>query len=195
MKHRFGDENCSVARALEIVGDWRTLLVVRQAFLGVRRFADFEASLGIAKNVLTQRLMHLTEHGVMKRVDAGVHGPRYEYELTAMGKDLATVMTALRQWGDRWVFGEGQEPLLVLDRRTGRPLPRVRMLDEQGQPISARDLEVRPGPGASAETRTQLMASLPAAMPGQQAPTPGKKKAARTKAGANHRAARPRRDR
>lgn len=195
MKHRFGDENCSVARALEIVGDWRTLLVVRQAFLGVRRFADFEASLGIAKNVLTQRLMHLTEHGVMKRVDAGVHGPRYEYELTAMGRDLATVMTALRQWGDRWVFGEGQEPLLVLDRRTGRPLPRVRMLDEQGQPISARDLEVRPGPGASAETRTQLMASLPAAMPGQQASTPGKKKAARTKAGANHRAARPRRDR
>lgn len=195
MKHRFGDENCSVARALEIVGDWRTLLVVRQAFLGVRRFADFEASLGIAKNVLTQRLMHLTEHGVMKRVDAGVHGPRYEYELTAMGKDLATVMTALRQWGDRWVFGEGQEPLLVLDRRTGRPLPRVRMLDEQGQPISARDLEVRPGPGASAETRTQLMASLPAAMPRRQAPAPGKKKAARTKAGANDRAARPRRDR
>lgn len=195
MKHRFGDENCSVARALEIVGDWRTLLVVRQAFLGVRRFADFEASLGIAKNVLTQRLMHLTEHGVMKRVDAGVHGPRYEYELTAMGKDLATVMTALRQWGDRWVFGEGQEPLLVLDRRTGRPLPRVRMLDEQGQPISARDLEVRPGPGASAETRTRIMASLPAATPRRQAPAPGKKKAARTKAGANDRAARPRRDR
>ncbi len=199
MKHRFGDENCSVARALEIVGDWRTLLVVRQAFLGVRRFADFEASLGIAKNVLTQRLMHLTEHGVMKRVDVGVHGTRYEYELTAMGKDLATVMTALRQWGDRWVFGEGQEPLLVLDRRTGRPLPRVRMLDEQGQPISARDLEVRPGPGASAETRTRILSSPPAAMR-RQAPAPrrqalalGKKKAARTKAEANERAARPRR--
>lgn len=202
MKHRFSDENCSVARALEIVGDWRTLLVVRQAFLGVRRFADFEASLGIAKNVLTQRLMHLTEHGVMKRVDAGVHGTRYEYELTAMGKDLATVMTALRQWGDRWVFGEGQEPLLVLDRRTGRPLPRVRMLDEQGQPISARDMEVRPGPGASAETRTRIMASLPASKPLRQAPAPrrqapaqGKKKTARTKAGATESAARPRRGR
>jgi DNA-binding HxlR family transcriptional regulator len=163
MKHRFDDENCSVARALEIVGDWRTLLIVRDAFLGTRRFADFEANLGIAKSVLTQRLMHLTEHGVMARVDAGVHGTRYEYELTAMGKDLATVMTALRQWGDRWVFGEGKEPVLVLDRRTGRPLPRVRMLDEAGQPISARDLDVRPGPGASETTKARMMAAMKAA--------------------------------
>jgi DNA-binding HxlR family transcriptional regulator len=163
VKHRFDDENCSVARALEIVGDWRTLLIVREAFLGTRRFADFEANLGIAKSVLTQRLTHLTEHGVMARVDAGVHGTRYEYELTAMGKDLATVMTALRQWGDRWVFGEGKEPVLVLDRRTGRALPRVRMLDEEGQPIAARDLEVRPGPGASETTKARMTASSKAA--------------------------------
>jgi hypothetical protein len=85
-------------------------------------------------------------------VDAGRHGRRYEYELTAMGKDLATVMTALRQWGDRWVFGKGREPLLVRDRRTGRPLPPVRILDEQGAPISARDLEIVPGPGAERRT-------------------------------------------
>lgn len=163
MKHRFEGENCSVARALEIVGDWRTLLVVREAFLGTRRFADFEANLGIAKSVLTQRLSHLTEHGVMQRVDAGVHGTRYEYELTAMGKDLATVMTALRQWGDRWVFGEGNEPVLVLDRRNGRPVPRLRMLDESGQPIAARDLEVKPGPGASAATKERMAASIAAA--------------------------------
>lgn len=159
MKHRFTSENCSLARALEILGDWRTLLVVREAFFGTRRFADFEAHLDISKNVLTQRLAHLVEHGVLQRVDAGVHGTRYEYELTAMGKDLTTVMTALRQWGDRWVFGEGNEPLVVVDRRTGKPLPRLRMLDEQGEKIAARDLEVRPGPGASARTRARLLAA------------------------------------
>src|SRR5262245_37008592 len=121
MRRRFSDQECSVAQALEILGDWWTLLVVREAFLGARRFADFEARLAISKNVLTQRLEHLVEHGVMERVDAGVHGTRFEYVLTAMGKDLATVMTALRQWGDRWIYGEGNEPLVVLDRRTGRP--------------------------------------------------------------------------
>lgn len=155
MRHRFTRDNCSIARALEILGDWWTLLVVREAFLGVRRFADFAANLSIARNILTARLAHLVEHGVLTRVDAGIHGTRYEYELTAMGKDLITAVTALRQWGDRWVFGEGNEPLLVLDRRTGRPVPRVRILDERGAPIRGRDLEIVPGPGATAPTRAR----------------------------------------
>jgi HxlR-like helix-turn-helix len=82
----------------------------------------------------------------------GVHGTHFEYELTAKGKDLATVMTALRQWGDRWELGEGHEPMLVIDRRTGRPIPPVRITDERGEPIRARDLELRPGPGATKRT-------------------------------------------
>lgn len=152
MRRRFNRENCSVARALEILGDWWTLLLVREAFLGVRRFADFEANLGISKNVLTRRLDHLVRHDIFARVDAGVHGERYEYVLTPMGKDLVTVMTALRQWGDRWVFGQGREPLLVLDRRTGRPIPPLRILDETGALMQARDMEPHPGPGASKRT-------------------------------------------
>lgn len=156
MRTRFSDENCGVARALEVLGDWWTLLVVREAFLGTRRFADFERELGIAKNVLAQRLAHLVEHGVLARVDAGVHGTRYEYELTPMGKDLVTVVTALRQWGDRWIFGAGREPLLVFDRRTGRPIPRQVLRGEDGEPLRGRDLELRPGPGASEKTRARF---------------------------------------
>lgn len=137
-----------MARALEVLGDWWTLLVVREAFLGTRRFADFEANLDISKNVLSHRLDHLVTHGVLARVDAGVHGTRYEYELTAMGKDLVMVMTALRQWGDRWIFGEGKEPLLVIDRRTDRPIPRQLLRGEDGTPLRGKDLDVRAGPGA-----------------------------------------------
>jgi DNA-binding HxlR family transcriptional regulator len=156
MRHRFGAENCSVAQALEVLGDWWTLLVVREAFVGTRRFADFEASLGISKNILTDRLGRLVDAGVLERVDAGRHGTRFEYQLTAKGKDLAAVMTALRQWGDRWVFGAGNEPLLVLDRRTGRPIPPLRIVGEDGVPLRAADIEVRPGPGASAATQARI---------------------------------------
>ena len=152
MRHRFRSDNCSIARSLEILGDWWTLLVVREAFLGTRRFGDFAANLDIARNILTARLDHLVTHGVLARVDAGVHGTRYEYELTAMGKDLVILITALRQWGDRWVFGEGNEPLLVRDRRTGKPIPRLRIVDEAGAPIRGGDLEVVPGPGATGKT-------------------------------------------
>ena len=156
MRRRFDDQNCSVAQALEVLGDWWTLLVVREAFLGVRRFADFEANLDISKNVLSARLEHLVAHGVLARVDVGVHGRRYEYELTPMGKDLATVMTALREWGDRWIYGEGREPLLALDRRSGRRIPRLRMLDHEGRPLAGRDITLAPGPGASRRTRARF---------------------------------------
>jgi len=158
VRHRFAGDNCSIARSLDILGDWWTLLVVREAFLGTRRFADFAARLPIARNILSARLAHLVTHGVLARVDAGVHGTRHEYELTPMGKDLITLMTALRQWGDRWVFGAGHEPVLVLDRRTGRPIPRLRLLDEQGEPLRAQDLDVVAGPGATRATRARSRA-------------------------------------
>jgi DNA-binding HxlR family transcriptional regulator len=159
MRRRFKDQNCSVAQALEVLGDWWTLLLVREAFMGARRFADFEANLDISKNILSGRLDHLVAHGVLARVDAGVHGTRYEYELTPMGKDLATLMTALRQWGDRWIYGEGREPLLALDRRSGRRVPRLRILDNEGRPIAGPDIALAPGPGASKRTRARFGAT------------------------------------
>lgn len=158
MRTRFSDDNCGLARALDVLGDWWTLLVIREAFLGTRRFADFASALGIARNVLSQRLAHLVEHGVLVRVDAGVHGTRYEYELTPMGKDLLMVVTALRQWGDRWIFGAGREPMVVHDRRTGRPIPRQVLRDDDGAPLPGRELELRAGPGADARTKARFAA-------------------------------------
>jgi DNA-binding HxlR family transcriptional regulator len=160
MRTRFDDHNCAVAQALDVLGDWWTLLIVREAFTGTRRFADFEQNLGISKNILTQRLDHLVEHGVLIRVQAGVHGSRYEYQLTPMGKDLIVVLTALREWGDRWIYGEGKEPVLVFDRRTGRKLPRLAVRDEDGTPVRARDLEMRLGPGATVQTCQRFVRAM-----------------------------------
>jgi DNA-binding HxlR family transcriptional regulator len=155
-RKRFADMNCGIAQALEALGDWWTLLIVRDAFFGVRRFGDFERSLGIAKNILSARLQHLVEHGIFERVDVGSEGHRYEYRLAEKGEALLPVLTALREWSDEWVFGRGNEPVLVQDRRTGRRLPKLRLTDAEGRPISRRDVRAVPGPGASKDTIRRL---------------------------------------
>lgn len=149
---RFTDMNCGIGQALEVIGDWWSLLIVRDAFFGVRRFGDFQKDLGIARNILTARLQHLVEHGVLERVDVGTAGQHFEYRLTEKGEALLPVLTALREWSDDWVFGRGNEPILVQDRKTGKRVPRMRVADTDGRPLSRRDIRVVPGPGASKET-------------------------------------------
>lgn len=167
---RFDDANCGIARSLDVLGDWWTLLIVRDAFFGVRRFADFQRHLGIARNVLTQRLRHLVEHGILERVDVGRHGERFEYRLTEKGEALLPVLTTLREWGDEWVFGEGREPVIMRDRATGRPIPRTRVRDADGRPLTRREIRAEAGPGASPETRAAFPAWTP---PEPAAPDPG----------------------
>ncbi|MGB0622004.1 MAG: winged helix-turn-helix transcriptional regulator [Myxococcota bacterium] len=159
----FDDMNCAIARSMEALGDGWTMLIIRDAFFGVRRFADFERNLGISKNVLTARLRQLVEHEVLERTDRGVHGERYEYSLTPKGEALLPVLTALREWGDAWVFGEGNEPYIVRDRATGeRPEPlAVRAGD--GRVLGRRDLRGEAGPGADERTRRTFP---PRSMPG-----------------------------
>jgi DNA-binding HxlR family transcriptional regulator len=144
--------NCGIAQALEVLGDWWTLLIVRDAFFGACRFGDFERGLGIAKNVLSARLQHLVDHGVFQLVDVGSEGQRFVYQLTEKGEALLPVLIALREWSDEWVFGPGNEPLIVKDRRTGRRIPKLCVADAKGRALSRRDLRAVPGPGASWET-------------------------------------------
>jgi len=116
--------NCGIAQALEALGDWWTLLIVRDAFFGARRFGDFQHSLGIAKNILSDRLQRLVEHEIFAKVDVGDSGQRFEYRLTEKGEALLPLLTALREWSDEWIFGRGHEPVIVRDRRTRRRLPK-----------------------------------------------------------------------
>ncbi len=155
-RKRFADMNCSVAQALEVLGDWWTLLVIREAFFGTRRFGDFRAHLGIAKNILSDRLAHLVDHEILRKVDIGQQGQRFEYHLTEKGEGLLTVLTALREWSDEWIYGEGNEPTILRDRRTRRRVPLLRVRDAEGRPLTRRDIRMGAGPGASRETRERL---------------------------------------
>lgn len=139
-RQRLQDDPCSVARALSDVGDWWSLLIVRQAMYGTRRYVDFQQQLGIAKNILGDRLSRLVENDVFKKVDVGEHGQRFEYRLTPKGKDLFTVLVALRQWGDRWNRLDGEAPLRMVDRRLGQPLQNIQVLDAEGQPVGVNDV-------------------------------------------------------
>jgi len=155
-RKRFDKMNCGVAQALEALGDWWTLLIVRDAFFGARRFGEFQQSLGIAKNTLSDRLQHLVEHGIFARRDVGSSGQRHEYRLTEKGEALLPVLTALREWSDEWIFGKGNEPLILRESKTGRRVPRMRVTGADGAPLTLRDLRAEAGPGASAATRRRL---------------------------------------
>ncbi len=144
---RFDEANCGIARSLDVLGDWWTLLIVRDAFLGATRFSDFQQHLGIARNILTQRLRNLVEHGILERVNVGQAGERYEYKLSVKGESLLPVLTTLREWGDEWVFGEGQEPLLMCDRETGERVPKTVVRNTSGKQLQRRDLKPKLGPG------------------------------------------------
>jgi len=157
--------NCSLARTLDVVGDWWTLLIIRDAFLGVSRFGDFQRSLGIAKNILSTRLERLTESGIMARDGSDA---RPTYQLTERGRELMPALVALMQWGDRWVSANNP-PVAVTDDK-GRPVAPVKLRSAGGD-VSAQSVRFRPGPGANARTRG-FFQQLEAAR--KQPPTPAK---------------------
>ena len=144
----FEDINCSVAQCLEVVGEWWSLLIVRDAFLGVRRFDDFQARLGISRNILNQRLLHLVDHGVLERMPYQDNPPRSEYRLTDKGRDLWQVVTAMRQWGDKWAAPNGP-PLRIRHQSCGRVVQAVAVCSHCGEPLAPRSVTAEPGPGAN----------------------------------------------
>jgi DNA-binding HxlR family transcriptional regulator len=155
----FEDVTCSVAQCLDVVGEWWSLLIIRDAFLGVTRFGDFQSRLGISRNILTQRLNHLVDHDILKRVRYQDHPPRFEYRLTGKGRDLWPVVTAMRQWGDRWAAPDGP-PVETRHIACGHIVTAVPSCSYCAEPLDARSVTAIPGPGASAGDfdRTRLAA-------------------------------------
>jgi len=135
-----------VAQCLEVVGDWWTLLIVRDAFLGVSRFDEFQARLGISRNILNQRLTALVQRGVLDKRLYSEHPPRHEYRLSAKGRDLWPVLTAMRQWGDKHA-APGGPPLQIIHKTCGNVADAVMVCSACGEPLTARDVRAIPGPG------------------------------------------------
>src|SRR5262245_24391100 len=139
--------NCSVAQCLEVVGEWWSMLIVRDAFLGVSRFDQFQERLGISRNILNQRLNRLVSNGVLRRVPYQHHPPRHDYRLTGKGLDLWPVLTAMRQWGDTYAAPDGP-PLELVHRDCGQVCGAVMTCSACGKPVGPRNVQAVPGRGA-----------------------------------------------
>ena len=148
--------NCALADSLNLIGEWWTILILRESFFGSRRFEDFQQHLGIARNILTSRLSTLCDNGILERVPVKQGAKRHEYRLTTMGRDLLTVIVALTQWGDRWLRQEQGAPVQFVERSSGEVIPEVRVRSKDGRQLKTRDLAMIPGPGATDDTRERL---------------------------------------
>jgi DNA-binding HxlR family transcriptional regulator len=146
LKRDYDGQNCSVARALELVGERWTLLIIRDAFLGLSRFEQFQENLGIARNVLTDRLGRLVEEGILERVRYSERPERYEYRLTQKGRDLNLAITSLRQWGDKYL---SEKPPRLLRRKSDRKPVIVAYVPKGADVLRADEVESVPGPGVA----------------------------------------------
>lgn len=146
---------CPAARALECVGEWWSILILRDAFQGFTRFDEFRQSLGIAPNILSRRLAHLTDAGMFERRLYSERPPRYDYVLTDMGRDFFPVVVALFAWGDRHLAPKGKA-LLLAERETGRLLDPVMVDAESLEPVTPDTTALVAGPRASQAMRERL---------------------------------------
>ena len=140
----FSAMNCSVARTLEAIGDRWSLLILRDAFYGLRRFEDFREDLGVARNILAERLQKLVAHGVFERRQYGDKPPRFEYRLTEKGRDLLPVLLTMMRWGDRWANDSDFPPAKLTHTVCGCETEAVAACSHCGGELKSRELTVHP---------------------------------------------------
>jgi DNA-binding HxlR family transcriptional regulator len=144
----YDNQVCSIARSLEVLGERWTLLIVRDAILGLRRFDDFQASLGVARNVLTDRLGRLVDAGILDRVRYQDRPARYEYQLTPMGRELGVPIIGLMHWGDRHLAGQAGPPRLTRHHDCGGSVGLTLVCGTCGGSVPPSEVDVLPGPGS-----------------------------------------------
>ena len=142
----FEQAECPVARSLDSLGDWWSLLIIRDAFLGIRRFSEFQKNIGLAKNILTVRLRALVDHGILRTVPASDGSVYQEYVLTPKGRGVFPVLVALRQWSEEFSCGRDGFPTLLVDRGNGRPVRKLELRSEDGRLLQVGETELRPNP-------------------------------------------------
>jgi DNA-binding HxlR family transcriptional regulator len=142
------NSNCSLGKTVELVGQPWVVLILREVVWGVRRFSEMQTHMGVSKSVLSERLDHLVEHGVLERRDYQEPGQRkrFEYHLTKKGEDLYPVLTALRQWGDKYLVGPEGPSMVVTHKECGAQV-HVKLMCDHGHEVPVGELERVPGPG------------------------------------------------
>jgi DNA-binding HxlR family transcriptional regulator len=155
----FSEMRCSLARSLDVIGDWWTPLIVRDIFLGVTRFDDIAEDLGISRNLLTRRLKHLVGKGVLSRQAYQTRPTRHDYQLTEAGLDLVPAILALTAWGDRWAQPAEGPPIRFLHRTCGAVFEARVTCSGCGEEIMAADVTALPGPGGAAQPGTMVVAA------------------------------------
>src|SRR5689334_608805 len=184
----FSDMACPIARSLERVGEWWSILILRDAFYGLTRFDEFQTSLGIAPNILTRRLNALVEAGLLARRRYNQRPPRYEYVLTERGRDFRPVMQAMLAWGNRHFAPDGP-PVVIVNQETGELADPVLIDRISGRPMSDPVFRPEAGPGATEEARRRFVARdrrPQAAPPGTNAPVSERSAAASPAKPASH---------
>ena len=145
----FEGDGCPVARSLEAIGDWWTLLIIREAMLGLRRFGEFQSKLGMAKNILSARLRSMLDHGVLAMVPASDGSAYQEYVLTPKGRGVFPVLVALRQWSEEFSGEPKGFRTLLVDRDKGRPVRKLELRAEDGRVLGQSDTEMKANPKIS----------------------------------------------
>ena len=140
----FEKAECPIARSLDAIGDWWSLLIIRDAFMGLRRFGEFQKSLGMAKNILTARLRTLVDQGILKTAPASDGSAYQEYVLTPKGRGVFPVLVALRQWSEEFSFSTSGCPTVLVDRDKGRPVRKLELRAEDGRLLGDDDIQVKP---------------------------------------------------
>lgn len=136
-----------MARSIDVLGDHWNLLLIRQACMGIRRFDDFQRSLGIGRNILTGRLARLVDEGLLRRVEYQPSPPRSEYRLTQKGREVYPILAALAAWGDRWLTGPEGKPLVLHHTTCDHDMHAEVVCSECDKPIDVREVRAKAGPG------------------------------------------------
>src|ERR1700738_4643698 len=149
----FEGSECPIARSLDAIGDWWSLLIIRDALMGINRFSEFQKHIGLAKNILTVRLRALVDHGILKTAPAADGSAYQEYVLTPKGRGVFPVLGALRQWSEEFSGEGGGFPTLLVDRNNGRPVRKLELRASDGRLLGDGDTELRPNAGAKRRRR------------------------------------------
>jgi DNA-binding HxlR family transcriptional regulator len=142
----FESAGCPIARSLDAIGDWWSLMIIRDAHLGIRRFSEFQKNLGLAKNILTVRLRALVDLGILELAPASDGSAYQEYVLTPKGRGIFPILVALRQWSEEFDDRPEEIGTILVDRQKGRPVRKLELYSQDGRLLTPADTAIKPRP-------------------------------------------------